>query len=1402
MVNAIFSFCGDKFVFKHSPGLLVCEASVQDRVYSLLMQMQPRYNLSLPDFLVSSLTDACVSKFGVGTAQFGMPADVLRSSELRLSGDCLFYVSSSTDVYCVRRGGDVERLKWQTSAVISQGIMADVTVHGNFLVRTVHDSLYVPGAAATYVVLVSALGSVSELVLRVEGLIMFARGAPQFYLRRSFDYSLFLSRFIPVDNVPFSLNSTSTYNTDKLCAYFSSDEVPLAPQPISSRNTVLEYANGVIVFATAKYSGQHVFVYVGAFDVASAVINTYAMPFAVYDIDSNEPATKIGDAYEQIAYAGEATIAVKWMQEYLLLISVAIDNVVPTKYQTVLINTSSLEIIDNAMHPDLMYALRAPFVRLANAVVSRGALLTCSECQATTSADVSGFFAYGASSVSYRRLIKCEGSNRYIEHDMTERLPVDTCARVSTDAVTQNVYVETLFEMTLTCVTLEPLEVVLERPTGSSVRFGGTQYAASSFARLLLYAVCQDYAPLRIATVYDTSTCAAGCAVVLDNGKFLMSGGVRIASVKQQSGMSAAGIMWNRLVLLQDGVPRNTHVEAELVPDVWQEHSFITRHIEPRQPILIHARRQVSVESIAVSQSGDTEHGLALDALSVVPVLSENLVSILNGNTAHLMTIVYVPSKTDLSAIGLETLAYGDDVHDWERVHASVHLVSTIKPRAQCTYVARLVAVDVQLRVLDGTTTTGCLLELPGAAQCHLELPGRLKNTASVVGLEIVPSTSACDVLHDTSVTVEFAPFMKMSQCPAQHFLDSGTLTCVPCDEGESACGSGQFLRGCLPLMHPDESKDCLACSFPNHSEFTSTSRGCGAWRCLSGYYRHDGACLTCTTLLAEGAAACATTPGRRRVACTDFENEQCADCETKPWYSQWTFSDGAECTWRCQSGYFASGAGCEKCSTLDEAVVSLGLSGMRETGAFYRFRACTATVQARSEKCSARDFGYDLDGLYVADGGAFDEDCVLQCVDNSNRHSVRVNATRVSAGNMSVWRARVCLTCTEDSWPVFANGSRLPRVAFDMSLSCVSTCMSSAGFFATNNTRRCLWCPYAACVNGTFWSAHDNCTACHACAKTRSGSVFRSRGTFNDAYSCQEQCPDGFFAYDEHTCKEHSAVACTDGVEYRIAGTQSSDALCGTCADCSGAQEIVPCSLNRNRQCKSCGAIDAWSSEWSRTGCNLTCRTSAGYTKLYRSSGEVCRKCLPCELGHALPDTPADCTCTPCTGRIPARALYTKGCSWQCPLYHVARQDVVSGDLVCEYTVKQTSNGAYKLRSTSVVSCPPGQRLTTDVREAAYASLQCEPCNVPPGLDLTQLNVVWTWDRQCQWQCAWNLQKLQTLGMYRCETLHYNHVNVHVPLISRSNEGLGWQLLGGLMACALVVVVFCLCLLGRMLRD
>jgi len=87
----------------------------------------------------SALTDSCVSTFGVRIVQFGLPADVLRSSELRLSGDCLFYAFSPTAVHFVRRAGVVETLKCQTPSALAQGIMADVSVHNNFRARTVRD---------------------------------------------------------------------------------------------------------------------------------------------------------------------------------------------------------------------------------------------------------------------------------------------------------------------------------------------------------------------------------------------------------------------------------------------------------------------------------------------------------------------------------------------------------------------------------------------------------------------------------------------------------------------------------------------------------------------------------------------------------------------------------------------------------------------------------------------------------------------------------------------------------------------------------------------------------------------------------------------------------------------------------------------------------------------------------------------------------------------------------------------------------------------------------------------------------------------------------------------------------------------------------------------------------------
>ena len=1284
-------------------------------------------------------------------------------------------------------------------------MILDVTVHDGFMVRTMDVRT---SAASGIFSLVSLVGNTSESVLGVAGLVMFARGEPKFWLRRTQDYALYLSKFDLRANETFSLNLTSTYTSNDVFQLFSKRV------PLSSQNTLLEHARNFVVFATATYHVVDVFVYVGVFDTALADLNTYGMQYAVYNVAVNRRATRVTGAYEQMSLGAEATLSATRLADDVFAISVAISKRETTKYQTIIINMTNLELISTDVHPDFLRIFSAPFVPVGNAVVSFGAIRTCTKCRATSNGnDIMGFFAYGASSVTYRRLVACEEENQYVESTLGH-LPIQTCARVRYNVEPPYLYTNTVTEMLLVCVTTDPLEVILQMQTGTIARFASAlgftvSYTAARVTRVLLYTQCTTNEPLLYAAIYDNSSCIDGCPVRLIGSGFRIYGAMRVESVRQRPVVSLAIALWNRRVLLRS-VDAGDRRAPQNVVRLWKEHSLITSTIVPTQKIEIQALRHVSVEELAAKDGKDTEQSLALDAVTVVPVLSQDMLRVVQGNTSWLTTIVYVPSNSDLRSVALEPLAYGNDISDWSRVHAAVRVVAAETPGAQCMYVARLVAVDDNLQAIDAThatdattrlnATTGCVFDLALSPQCHIELPRSLTNAASVVGLQIVALTSGCDVLSERSdITVEFAPFMKISQCPAHQFLDADTLACTACDEGEPYCPAGKYVQGCLALVHPSRAKTCLLCESPNSSFFPNTSHGCDAWLCVEGYYRSAGLCARCTSALVDGATACYTAPGRRRQACTAFENEQCVDCVTKPRYSEWTVSGSTECAWQCKDAFFANGAGCEACSTFDEVVATLAF-GARAAGAFYRFRPCNGTAQATADKCSARDFGWDLNGTYSADGQTFGEDCALDCAQNSNTHNVRANATR---GDFR-WTVETCQTCPPESWPVFANGTRLPRQAFRMSESCTATCLNSQGFFAAPNyTGVCLFCPPAACRNGTFWSSADNCSTCHPCTKKYSGSDFYSAGALDDALSCTEQCPAGSYRYDEYTCRPHSLLACTAGLEYAVAGTPLFDAFCGTCADCSGARVAAECTLTSNRQCESCGAIDAWSSFWSRTGCEVMCRTTDGYTKLTTADGVACRKCQACAIGQTRPLTPSNCTCQPCDVGIPAKAIYTKGCTWTCPLYHIARLDAASNSMVCEYTVKQTSNEKYSLRAVSPVTCPRGQRLTQDARPGAYASLLCETCATPAGLLLAQVNVTWRWDRGCAWRCAWNLQKQQTFGLWKCEALVYTHSAipaVHNTRTSSTSSFSGMHVLA-LALCAVVVVVVALCFFRKMVR-
>jgi hypothetical protein len=1244
------------------------------------------------------------------------------------------------------------------------------------------NGLFSRGDNANYVSLISSIDSMSETVLQVPGLIMFARGAPNYFLRRITATSLRLSKF-ETKNASFFLNVSANYPQDDVKILFSKFV------PISPKNTLLEFEDDFLVFATAKYNSAGVIVYVTVLDSKLVLLSTYGMSFAVFVVSSSETPQKVDDPYENIEFVGEAFLSCTWFERRILLLTVSVDGVPPGQFPPLMLNISDLTLINRPLHPDLLHTFDAPFVRAANAVLSAGKLLSCSECVRASSSTSSGFFAYGVSNILYRRLIACDDAITYIEEDVASSMPVQICPNMRFDS--GNVYSNTM-QLTLQCALSSPLEIILELPPDRSVAFGnGMIYKRQQLTRLLLLVPCDNGRP-RYLQAFNNHDCETGCRYELwEGGSFNIQGGISIENVRHRPNMSLSSQRWDRQSLLQIGTRRAVYQPTAVAHD-WYEHTAIARTIAPLQQINVRAQRNLSAEWLSAYE--DKEQRIALDALVVVPVLSEHFMPVVVANSTFFMSIVYVPILTDLRILALEALSYGDDVLDWKRVHAAVRILNITPEIRQCSYVARFVAVNHNLQMIPAayTTATGCLLDLALSAQCHVEIPEKLTNNASLVGLTVSPITGGCRSLSDADdISVEFAPFTRISQCPAFFFLDVNTLMCKACDDGEPFCPAGKYVRGCLPLIHPTIRPECVNCTAPNNSMFLSTSRGCDAWSCVNGFYREDKACARCTTLLAN---VCRATGGLRRQNCTALENEKCIDCAPKPRYSEWVVSS-SECSWRCKPGYFQNENTCEACQTFEDTTSFLAVSGARVPGMFYRFKACSATNQSRAEICAANDFGFSLDGAYVADGPAFDQDCVLRCAENSNLHSVRANLTRAQA----TWSGQRCVACATADWPLFVNSSRIPRHAFEMSSSCVATCLPSAGFYAhANISRTCLSCPAGICPTGFYFSSSNNCTACQPCSRSLIGGVFTAYGTFDNARSCPEVCPTGHFR-DAQTCRPHSILTCRPGLQYFVAGTSTEDARCDTCADCSGAKEVAPCTPASNRQCESCGPLDTWSSAWSETGCKLTCRTELGYTKLYTQNGEVCRKCMPCQIGHALPLQPANCSCQPCTGRIPDKAVYTKACEWTCPLYHIARLDT-TGALVCEYTIRPTLSTVNRLRSVSPVSCPHGQRLTQDPRPGAYSAFMCENCSTPAGMLIENLNKTWIWDRDCAWQCAWGLDK-QTIGRYfACETFHYTHKVKNQTTAKQTPGDLLSVHIIGIVVGAVIFVVCGMCFMCRML--
>ncbi len=121
-------------------------------------------------------------------------------------------------------------------------------------------------------------------------------------------------------------------------------------------------------------------------------------------------------------------------------------------------------------------------------------------------------------------------------------------------------------QLTLQCITSDPLEIVLQLPQNRRIFFGdNTDMLFSTPSRVLLSVPCD--ASLSSVVVFDSSLCPSGCTRSLWTGERLrIEGGIEITSIRHHSRMSPASETWSRRTLLQVGPPRPAQSSSPVQP--------------------------------------------------------------------------------------------------------------------------------------------------------------------------------------------------------------------------------------------------------------------------------------------------------------------------------------------------------------------------------------------------------------------------------------------------------------------------------------------------------------------------------------------------------------------------------------------------------------------------------------------------------------------------------------------------------------------------------------------------------------------------------------------------------------------------------------------------------------------
>ena len=1295
-------FCGDKFHVSVPKGkLYVCDASMQSRV----LREYTRSHAAL-SVLSGRLDEAC-SQESIFSVQVSTTNTLLGATQVT-GKYCLGFLFSDTSVFCLSVLGILQTVS-DSSLHRDAFKIRSVVVFKDSLITTL--SIRFTQTTASYVSSINSIcatlsASVTARVSNTSAtalnhirdpIFMLATGNPLYFLSKvdtKTDSTMKLRKYSCSD----LLLMTSTFcESDAIPMELFSGKLPY----VDTDNTLLHATGDTLLLLTSTRP-----------PVGSAVVMAVLVSAGIPTKKSVELSAEAKDiVYPNNGQSNQ--ISGCWISSSVYILALK------DQQQIWKLNLNSN--IAFTLLPPVSTMFSYNFIALGGAVLTKTAaaysLTTCmTGCVATTS-DMSGYFAFGNDTLTYKRLLPCRDSN--LSHVNTLELqgaPAKTCAVAEFNLTTYSMQ----YTLSLKCkeaggvtsisLTLEPGAVV--RITSSSTSLAIT---AKSSQMLFMYAQCVHMTAQHV-KVFDRFDCAGGCTLS-QVSQAEITGTVRVNYVLHTALRPSDSMIYT---MLRSSTYSPPNIKAATSFDSWTQHGTFTHSMTDLQRIQVNILRKTTA---AFALSEPTH--VALDVLQVVPTLNlQAVVHELPTNVSALLTLIHIPSDKDLAQLGLVgTVVRGSEVSGWKRLHATAFVRSASDSLTGCVYDVRLVAVDARFTPRQASSNVGCRMRVRaegvhGVGRCHLEVPFALANSDGVLGLLLLPG--ACALPPTDSVTVELSPFTSISECIEHQYLDADNGKCVACATNEVVCGAGFYAAGCEAMLWQSNLVACLPCPIPPRARFTNASRTCNDWICDASFFRADSLCFNCSTSLKT---VCGRTKGQMWTACTDTSNEKCIDCPLSllPRNAEWT--NTSECAWKCQPSYFNNNGICESCLSLKILRSVLNIQGTRTPGQFYKFSPCTDNRQAEFTRCQ---FQKELNVTYTSDAIDFLQDCPVRCAEYLHPADTTVLDTQ-----NATWKATRCIQCPLSSQPVYVNGSLVPRSAYSMDVSCSATCRVDAQHYAVEGSgSRCAYCPSGRCVPGQYSATADGCSSCRNCSSNLQGEfVFQREGLVNDNASCLEVCAPGYYlGGDGVRCLPHTDVKCTPG-QFKVNGTARTDARCNECTDCNGYRQVRACSLTQDAQCESCGPLVWWSSFWNGTECELACKSA--YTKVYMPRAR-CQRCSTCPNGFERVSRPANCSdCAPCNPPKPERAEYISQCAWKCEKYHILRLDEQTSLPMCVYSVDWATNvPPPSARRQYNVSCAVGQTLTDE--------LLCADCAPPSGLNQSKLNVVWMWTGVgCAWQCV-----------------------------------------------------------------